>query len=249
MTARTDAFLGGRLAVRQPVGGYRAGADPVFLAAAVPARQGQTVLDLGCGAGVAMLCLMARVDGLRVTGVEADAISADLARTNIEANGYRAEVLEGDVFAPSSALASLSFDHVMTNPPFFDRRNGSAASDPHREAGRGETAPLALWLDAALRRLKPGGHLTVVHRAERLADCLAPMERRAGDIVVQPLAPRAGRPARLVLVQARKGARGPLRLNAPLILHDGARHEADGESYSSAAQAVLREGAALTLTN
>jgi tRNA1(Val) A37 N6-methylase TrmN6 len=51
----TDGFLGGRLTIAQPVAGYRAAADPVLLAAAVQARPGQAVLDLGCGAGVASL--------------------------------------------------------------------------------------------------------------------------------------------------------------------------------------------------
>ncbi len=249
MIAQTDRFLGGRLSVFQPVNGYRAGADPVFLAAAVSARPGQSILDLGCGAGVAMLCLLSRVEGLSVTGVELNAVSVGLARANLHANGFEARVIEADAFFPPPELASASFDHVMTNPPFFDRKNGSEAWDPHREAGRGETAPLALWLDAALRRVKPGGYITVVHRAHRLADCLAPLQGRAGDVVVQPLAARSARPARLVIVQAKKGARGALRLNAPLVLHDGAVHEADGESYSLAAQAILREGAALPLKN
>ena len=53
MTTTEDLFLDGRLRIRQPANGYRAGADPVFLAAAVPAKPGESVLELGCGAGVA----------------------------------------------------------------------------------------------------------------------------------------------------------------------------------------------------
>lgn len=48
-----DAFLNGRVMALQPRDGYRAATDPVFLAASVPARTGQNVLELGCGAGVA----------------------------------------------------------------------------------------------------------------------------------------------------------------------------------------------------
>ena len=55
-----DAFLGGRLRIWQPRAGYRAGIDPVMLAAAVPARPRQSVLELGCGAGTASLCLAAQ---------------------------------------------------------------------------------------------------------------------------------------------------------------------------------------------
>ena len=50
-----DAFLGERLRIRQPATGYRAGSDPVFLAASVPALPGQSVLELGTGAGTALL--------------------------------------------------------------------------------------------------------------------------------------------------------------------------------------------------
>ncbi|PCH69375.1 MAG: methyltransferase, partial [Rhodobacteraceae bacterium] len=55
-----NAFLGGRVQLLQPQSGYRAGVDPVLLAAAVPGRAGQSVLELGCGAGAASLCLAAR---------------------------------------------------------------------------------------------------------------------------------------------------------------------------------------------
>ena len=70
MEARQDAFLGGRLRLWQPVRGYRAGGDPVLLAASVPAQAGQAVLDVGCGVGTAALCLSARVPGVAVTGLE-----------------------------------------------------------------------------------------------------------------------------------------------------------------------------------
>ncbi|MBF0393554.1 MAG: methyltransferase, partial [Alphaproteobacteria bacterium] len=61
MTFTDDTLLDGRVRLRQPTHGYRAAIDPVFLAAAVPAGAGQRVLDAGCGAGAALLCLCARV--------------------------------------------------------------------------------------------------------------------------------------------------------------------------------------------
>ena len=56
-----DSFLGGQVQVHQPRDGYRAGTDQVLMAAACPAVAGDTVLELGCGVGVASLCLLARV--------------------------------------------------------------------------------------------------------------------------------------------------------------------------------------------
>ncbi len=97
-----------------------------------------------------------------------------------------------------------------------------------------------------MRRLKPKGVLTLIQRTERLAEILAGLGGRAGDIRVLPLAPRTGRDATRIIVRARKGARAPLSLSPPLIVHHGAAHLADGSDYSEAAEAVLRQGNALS---
>ena len=242
-----DAFLGGKLTLSQPVSGYRSGADPVFLAASVPAMAGDSVLDLGCGVGTALFCLMARVPGLVATGVEINPSYADIARRNAAETGFGADIYKGDLTKMPDVLRSQSFDHVITNPPFFDRRDGSAAPDKGRETARGESVDLECWLDAGIRRLKPKGTLTVIQRAERLPALLSAMDRRMGDVFVRPLVPRDGRPAKLILLQARKGAKGAFQLLAPFVLHKGSEHVKDGDSYTDQAQDILRKGAALPL--
>ena len=84
----TDDFLGGRIGVLQPKGGHRAGSDAVFLAAAVPARAGMRVLDVGAGVGVAGLCVLARVPSAELTAIEIDARLCALAAKNAERNGF-----------------------------------------------------------------------------------------------------------------------------------------------------------------
>ncbi len=241
-----DGFLGGRLTITQPKGGYRAGADPVLLASAVEATEGDRVLELGCGVGVALFCLMKRVPGLIATGVEKQADLVSLARRNAEANQLEARLVTGDIADLPADIRAESFDHVLANPPFFDRATGSTAEVPGREIGRGETAPLAIWIEVATRRLKPRGQLTLIQRAARLGDLVRAMDYRLGDITVQPLSPRPGRDAGHVIVTARKNARGEMRLLAPLVLHEGTQHEADGDSYSAPAKAILRDGLSLT---
>jgi tRNA1Val (adenine37-N6)-methyltransferase len=240
-----DGFLGGRLRILQPRVGYRAATDPVFLAAAVPALPGQSVLELGCGAGVASLCLAARVSGLNVAGVELQPRYADLARRNAVRNSIALEVFETDLAALPPDLRARNFDHVIANPPYFSAGDGTAAEDAGREVALREATPLTVWIDAATRRLKPGGRLTVIHLAERLPELLAACDNRLGSMRILPLAPRIGRPANRVILSAEKGARGPFRLLSPLVLHEGAAHDGDRDSLRSEVQAILRDGAML----
>lgn len=236
-----DAFLGGRLRLWQPGTGYRAGVDPVLLAASVPARAGQSVLDLGCGVGAAALCLGARVPGLRLVGVERQPEYAALARRN------GLDVIEADLTDLPVALREQSFDHVLANPPYFDRAAGHASHDLGREGAMGIDTPLTAWVETAARRLAPKGYFHMIHRAERLPDVLAGATRRLGSPEVWPICPRVGKPAELMIFRARKTGRAAFRLHAPVILHKGRAHLRDGDDYHSDIKAVLRDGASLQI--
>ncbi|MCX7888894.1 MAG: methyltransferase [Rhodobacteraceae bacterium] len=242
-----DGFLGGRLRVLQPKVGFRSSADAVLLAAAVPARPGDAVLEIGCGAGVAALCLLARVPSAAVTGLELQPDYAALARQNALRNGLALEVVEGDLTAMPAALRGRSFDHVMMNPPYLRAGGGTAATDPGRDAALRERAPLAAWIAAGLRRLRPGGTLTLIQSAARLGDILAACG--TGTVTILPVQPRRGRPAGRVIVAVRKGRRGDLRILAPLVLHRGESHEGDRDSHSAEAEAILRAAAPLPVAD
>ncbi|MBI3513327.1 MAG: methyltransferase [Proteobacteria bacterium] len=236
-----DRLLGGRVALAQPTSGYRAAIDPVLLAAAVDAATGDTVIDLGCGVGAAALCLMQRVPGALVTGVDRDADMVALARDNAARNGRAGfTVLAADILAAPAALTDLPpADHVLTNPPFHAADASDPSPDPAR--ARATIAGFALgdWLAHAAARLGPRGALTVIHRADRLDDVLAALPEGFGGIAVVPLWPRAGAPAKRVIVAATKGSRAPVTLTAGLVLH-----RPDG-GYTAEADTVLRDGAGL----
>ena len=193
----------------------------MLLAAAVPARAGQSVLDLGCGVGVASMALAARVPGLDLAGIEAQPRYAALARDNAARAGVTFEVVTGDLADMPAPLRQRQFDHVIANPPYYLPRTRSAARDAGRETAHAEATPLADWIDAASRRVGPRGHVTLIHRAERLGTLLPLVEARLGSVEVLPLVPRAGRAAGLVLVRARKGGRAALRLHHGLVMHAG----------------------------
>ncbi|MCP5372520.1 MAG: methyltransferase [Hyphomicrobiales bacterium] len=239
--------MNGRLRLRQPAAGYRAAIDPVFLAAAVPARAGQRVLDLGTGVGTAALCLAARVPGVAVVGLEIQPAYAALAAENAAANGLadRVRVVQGDLLRPPAGLAPGAFDHVMANPPHLPAGSGHPPPDPAKAAANVEgEAALADWVAAALAMVRSRGTVTLVHRADRLDAVLAALHGRAGAIVACPLWPGpepASRPAKRVIVQARAGVATPFRLSPGLVLHG------PGGAFTAAAQAILRGGAGLDL--
>jgi tRNA1(Val) A37 N6-methylase TrmN6 len=207
-----------------------------MLAAAVAAPVGGRVLELGCGAGAALLCLAARRPDLTLLGVERQPEMAALARANATANGMadQAAILDGDIVA----LGEIGvFDAVMMNPPFFDPGAGLASPDPQKRASAQFGEPLAVWIKAAANRLSGGGTLAIVHQAGALPEILAELTGRLGAVEVAPLWPRAGEPAKRILVRARKGSRAPLALRPGLILHD-----ADG--FTPKVRAILADGAA-----
>lgn len=231
-----DALLGGRVRLVQPRRGYRAAIDPVLLAAAVGANAGESVLDVGCGTGAAALCLAARCAEVTVVGLERDPDVAELARAGIASSGLegRVRVVAGDIVRPPAELRRQSFQWVMSNPPYLDARRARVPDEAGRRAARVESVPLDAWIAACLARLAPGGRLVLIHRADRLADLLASLAGRAGEIVVLPLWPRPGAAAIRVLLRARKASRAPGRLLPGLVLH-----QPDGRS-TEAARAVLR---------
>lgn len=241
-----DLFLGGRLRLRQPRRGHRAGHDAVLLAAATDARAGQRVADFGAGVGAAGLALARRVGGLDLVLVEIDAALAALARANADANGIAAHVAVLDLAADAAAFAAAglgpdSVDAVLMNPPFNDAARHQVSPDAGRQAAHVASAEtLAAWVHAARRTLKSGGALTLIWRPEGLADVLAALDRGFGSLEVLPVHPAPGRVAIRVLVRAVKGGRAPMLLHPALMLGGDRAAEA-------AVQAVLRGEATLPL--
>ena len=234
-----DGFLGGRLRVRQFVRGFRSGLDAVMLAAAVPARSGDTVLELGSGAGVGSLCLAARVPGCAITGVETDADLVALANDNAAANGMAGRVRfgEADVLKLSQEVRA-DFDHVFCNPPFHDAE-GEASPDASRAQALQDSGTLQEWVRTGMKRTASNGTFTVIVRADRLNQVFDALPDNG--VIVFPLWPKRATPAKRVLIQLRRGKRVLLALLPGLVLH-----ETNGR-YTPEADAILRGRAALEI--
>ena len=239
---QSDAILGGRVRLLQSARGYRAGMDAALLAAACDAQPGERVLDLGCGPGAVMLAAAVRRPGAHFTGIEADPDALDLARANIDLNGLadRVEGLAGDVALPFSRLGLPRFDAALCNPPFFDDASALRGPAPEKSRAWMATDGLAAWTGYLLKAVRDGGTITLIHRADRLADLLAGLAPRCGSIRIRPVQPRAASPASRVIVRAVRGGRAPLALLPPLVLHP----EGEGK-HTEAAEAILRNAAPL----
>jgi tRNA1Val (adenine37-N6)-methyltransferase len=233
-------LLGGRVRYRQPATGFRTGIEPVLLAASVQPRSGEHVLEAGTGAGAALLCLCERLPGIQALGVEVDEATASLATANAQANGRtNIEIMTGQIEAITFQRA---FDHAIANPPYHPP-NGSISPVTAREtAKRGSNALMLAWIGRLSAVLRNRGSLTLIVPAATVPTCLAAMaENRCPCTIAYPLWPKAGRPAKLVLLRGLKNARTPMQLMPGLILH-----QPDG-TFTEGAQRLLLGGAALKL--
>jgi tRNA1(Val) A37 N6-methylase TrmN6 len=244
-----DAVLGGRLRLTQRKRGHRVGHDAILLAAATGGQAGDRAADLGAGVGAAGLALAVRVSGISVVLVEREPELAEIAAGNVARNGLaeRVAAVTLDVTASDEAFAAAgmaagSMDRVLMNPPFNAPDRHNVSPDPERRAAHtADDTALAAWVDAAGRLLHSAGMLTLIWRADGLAQVLAALEPAFGGIGVLPVHGRAGQPAIRILVSAGKGSRAPLRLLPGLMLNDDAGRPTDE------AEAVLRHAAALAL--
>ncbi len=240
-----DPILGGRVTLLQPKSGFRAAIDPILLAASVPAVNADQVLDVGTGTGAAALALLARVPGVWVSGIDVQPDLIALAERSAGRNGMdeRSRFQMMDVSKPDAVMRTALYDHVMSNPPFLDAASGQMPKDPARALATVESSSdLAGWMTFMAARLRTGGTLSIIHRADRGDEILAALQGGFGAAKRLSLIPLDdGRPVKRCLIQATKGAApGPVAENS-LVLHD-----ADG-SFTDQAEAVLRDGQALTI--
>lgn len=243
MSGTLDKFLDGRIQLIQPSTGYRAGIDPLFLSASVHPKAEEKILDVGCGVGTAAISLAFRSPHVKVTGIEIQPDLCELALKNVQANHLteRVEIIHGDILCPLSFLKNNAFDQIMTNPPYYEDSRTQASPFPGKAQANTETVDLGKWIKFCLKLLKPKGIFTIIHRTERLSEILVHLGNRTGDMVVYPLWPGLNKPARRIIIQARKNTGGELRLSQGIVLHGGVK------KYTPEAEAILRHAQGIVL--
>lgn len=226
----------------QPENGFRTSLDSVFLGASCPASgKGERILDMGTGVGGAAFCLLWRVPGIHVTGVDIQQSHIDMARSNIVLNTQEghADFVCADI---RNYADNDRFDHVICNPPYLEAGSYTPSSSEERAIAlghHGSDLDVSDWIDAGFKNLKSGGSLSMIHRADMVDKIIQGMGRRFGAIEIIPLYPKLGQEAKRVIVRAIKDRKTPARIRAGIILH-----EEDG-AYTEQADAVLRTGIAI----
>ena len=233
-------LLAGKVRYAQPRHGFRSSLEPVLLAAAIPARRGQRVLEGGSGAGAALLCLTARVGKIRGLGVEKDPRLVEIARGNAATNDWpHLDFREADL----TAVAQCGlFDHACANPPYHIASGTASPISSRRTAKEAEAGTMAGWSAALARSLRPRGTLTFIVSPAALPAAIAGFAAAGcAPTAALPFWPKEGGPAKLLLLRGVKGSRTPFRLCAGKVLH------AAGGGFTSEAHQILCEGAALEL--
>lgn len=232
-------LLGGRLHYAQPSSGFRSGIEPVLLAASIPAGPEDRVIEAGTGAGAALLCLAARVPGLRGIGIERNAELTELAQTNAMANGMADLIFRtADIAVVDAGIGE--FHHAFANPPYHTAPGTVSPMTARTTAKQAQAGLFEVWAICLGRTLRHRGTLTFIVPVAAIPACLAAMAAAScKPEALMPLWPRQGIAAKLVLMRGIKNGRGALRLLPGLILH-----ETKGE-FTPQAEAIFRSGTAL----
>lgn len=198
----SDDAIAGSWRIWQRVRGHRYSIDDVATAReALLERPGaRSAIDLGCGIGSVLLMLAYKLPEARVVGVEAQAISFELARRNVARNlppgDSRVTLIRGDLREVTRTLGER-FELVTGTPPYFDPRKSSPSTDSQRTYARIEMrGGIEDYLAAGARVLAPGGRMVVCGDAKRPDRAIAGAAAAGLALVAQrDVVPRDGKDA------------------------------------------------------
>ena len=230
-----DAWLGGRLTILQPANSYRIAIDAALLAAYVSLKPGSRALEFGSGVAAAALALALRFPEAAIDAVELQPELAALGRRNVAANdlGHQIRIFEGDVLNPPTERQA--YDAIFFNPPYLTPEANDLSPDPVKKIATVEgPARLKDWLAAAAKSGKPGAAVTLIHRADRLADAIVAANVSGINVhTIIPIWPKVGAQAHRVIIIGNTGKARRLVMEAGVTVHNS-----DG-SYTAAVARIL----------
>ncbi len=198
------------------------GMDAVLLSGFTRVRSGERALDLGTGTGIIPILLEAKTEGEHFTGLEIQPDIADMAARSVACNRLqdKIDIVKGDIREASRLFGLASFDVVTSNPPYMVGGTGLPNPDAPKAVARHEI--LCTFDDVAretARLLKSGGRFYLVHRPRRLPELLETLRHyRLEPKRMKLVHPFADRDANMVLIEAVRGGRPLMQIEAPVIV-------------------------------
>lgn len=199
------------------------GMDAVLLTAFSVIKDGENMIDLGCGNGVIPILLKAKTGGAHFTGLEIQDINVDMARRSVEYNGIgnAVEIVQGDIKEACTLFQKAGFDVVTSNPPYMTEHHGLTNPESHKAIARHELlCTLEDVVKAASGLLKVGGRFYMVHRPQRLDEIFGVIKANGMEPKRMRLVyPFMDKEANMVLIESVKGAKPMLKVEKPLIIY------------------------------
>lgn len=199
------------------------GTDSVLLSDFAKARPGETVVDLCTGNGIIPVLMSAKTKAEKIYGIELQQPSFNLAVRNCELNNLdqRLKFINDDVKNALSYFKAGSVDVVTCNPPYMAPKSGYTNPNDKKAVARHEIA-INVYdiIDVSSKLLKFGGHLYMVHRAERLADIICAMrDKKIEPKRLQFIHPSPDKAPGLILIEGIYGAKASLKLETPVYVN------------------------------
>ncbi len=203
--------------------GFCFGMDAVLLSGFALVNPGEKAVDLGTGTGIIPLLLEAKNQGIHYTGLEIQEAMAEMARRSVALNHLEEKItiVTGDIKEASRLFGAASFDVVTSNPPYMNDSHGLKNPDLPKAIARHEVlCSLSDVTREAARLLRPGGRFYMVHRPHRLVEIITALK----DCRLEPkrmkmVHPFADKEANMVLIEAVRGGRSMIKVEAPVIVY------------------------------